>query len=111
MADRERPAYLYRLVVEYPPEAFNGGSPAFYDDGTPKLDPNWEPEGWDGDTGYYGPDFDGFRWPDARRRFLSHTSAVNRANLLRKYGATVDIERSDRVTWPTQEQASEQEGE
>lgn len=98
----ERRLYVYRLVVEYPPQAFEGGSPVFYSDGTPKFDLMWEPPGWEGGDGsYYGPDFDGFRWPDARRRFLSHTSAVRRADLLRKYGAKVEVERSEPVTFVT----------
>ena len=96
-----RRTYVYRLLVAHPPEAFKGGVPAFYSDGSPMLDWNWEPPGWDEDAANeLGPDYDRLRWPVSRRRFLSHTSAKQRAALLEKYGAKVTIERSEPVTWP-----------
>ena len=59
-----RRTYVYRLLVAHPPEAFKGGVPAFYSDGSPMLDWNWEPPGWDEDAANeLGPDYDRFRWP------------------------------------------------
>jgi hypothetical protein len=41
----------------------------------------------------------GFRWP-AGRTFLSATSAKRRAELLRRLGCEVTVERSLPVEWP-----------
>jgi hypothetical protein len=74
--------HVYRLNVTLPP-----GS----------GDPEWEPPGWDDDMHNAG---EGFRWPRVTR-FLSQSAAERRANLLRKYGATVTVERSHAVKWGT----------
>lgn len=39
-------------------------------------------------------------WIPARRHFMSRSGAEDRARLLRSWGATVTIERSEPVTWP-----------
>jgi hypothetical protein len=81
-----RPVYVYRLDVVYP-EGVDWRNPP----------PAWEP-----DTFVYG---DGetadttFHWPQIRQ-YLSARAAENRANLLRKYGATVTVVRSQPVEWP-----------
>jgi hypothetical protein len=74
-----RKVYLYRLRVTLPPEA---------------AEPGWEPQAWLDDD-YRGD----FRWPETRL-YLSGGWARRRANLFRKYGAQVTIERSAPVTWP-----------
>lgn len=84
-------AYVYRLDVTYPPGSDEYG---------------WAPEGWDDapenqemepDTGAWGPA--PFHWP-AVRRYQSRGGAERRAELLRSYGATVTVVRSNPVTWP-----------
>jgi hypothetical protein len=81
---------VYRLNVTYPP-----GS----------LEPGWEPPGWTitGPNGY--EDRPDFRWP-RERLYLSRSGAKTGADLFRKYGAEVTIERSDPVTWPDAEGGS-----
>ncbi len=81
-----RDDYVYRLIVTYPPNSRDG---------------SWEPPGYDGydqldefGTGEWRP----FSWP-ANRLCLSATTAKRRADLFRKYGATVTVERSGPVTW------------
>jgi len=93
----ERRAHVWRLDIKYPP-------------GSQK--PGWEPADWDpwpdGLAG--GFDADGaplgavFRWP-RRLRFLSASGAKKQADLFRKYGAEVTVERSAPVEWP-QDQAA-----
>jgi hypothetical protein len=75
--------YVYRLWVEYPEGSREYG---------------WAPAGWapepQGD-----PDADtAFRWP-AVHDFLSRRGAETRAKLLRGFGATVEVLRSDPVGW------------
>ena len=83
--------YLYRLDVTYPPGSNEYG---------------WSPPGWDEDptndaveaeTGapYTAP----FWWP-THHVYQSRSGAKKRADLLRKYGATVALIRSNPVTWP-----------
>lgn len=76
--------YVYRLDVTYPP-----GS----------LELGWAPPGWEPEPGAYPPGEDYFRWP-ANRLCLTATTAKRRADLFRKYGATVEIVRSKPVEWP-----------
>lgn len=69
--------YVYRLRVTYPEK--------------PDL------TDWLG--GYsLGEDSGFFHWPK-ERAYLSYQGAVNRARLFSSYGATVTIERSERVQW------------
>ena len=91
---------LYRLHVIYPDAALD-------EDGYP--DPEWEPEGWlsDGINPYNKQDLDKgerppFYWPVARI-YRSRSGAEDRAGLLRHYGATVTVEVSDPVVWPSPE--------
>jgi hypothetical protein len=80
--------YVYRLHVTYPPNSLEWG---------------WEPPGWDPDAGTYGSydleEAPSFRWPQ-NRLCLSARTARRRADMFRKYGAEVVIERSGLVTWP-----------
>jgi hypothetical protein len=83
---------VYRLAVTLPE-----GSDA----------PGWEPPGWEPDDYRItsGPDAGAwdshpFRWP-ANRLCLSPGTAKRRAAIFRKYGATVVIEASEPVTWPS----------
>lgn len=80
---KPRPLYAYRLVVEYP-DGIDWTNP-------PKL---WQE---DRDEGGIDPDLT-FSWP-ARRHYLSMSGARKRADLLRRYGCVVGIQRSDRITW------------
>ena len=79
--------YVYRLHVTYPPRSQEWGWEP----------PGWEPEGMlsseSADDGY-------FRWP-ANRMCLTIGTAKRRAELFLKYGAEVEIERSEPVAWPT----------
>ena len=80
----ERPVYVYRLDITYPPGSREWG---------------WEPPGWviSGPNGFED-DPGEFRWPP-ERLLLSASGAKRRAELFRGYGATVEIVRSERVTW------------
>lgn len=81
--------HVYRLDVTYPP-----GSDAV----------DWEPPNWGEHCGeYQEPDTgawvaDDFRWPTVRM-YLSRKSAENRAERLRLFGATVEVVKSERITW------------
>ena len=83
-----RATYLYRLIVTLPPEA---------------ADPEWEPQAWLDEpvppVQYAEGDDARFSWP-SNQHYLSATNAKRRADLFRKYGAEVTIERSAPVTWP-----------
>jgi hypothetical protein len=86
---RDRAAYVYRLVITYPP-----GS----------REPGWLPAAYTDPDGPFSWRLRrhlrraGFRWP-AERLFLSSSGAHNRAWRLRYYGAQVRVQRSDLVTW------------
>lgn len=79
---------IWRLMISYPE-----GS----------TEPGWRPSGWAEQSLparlRHGLRRTRFRWP-RERMFLSASGASRRAGLLRRYGATVDIQPSDPVTWP-----------
>lgn len=79
--------YVYRLNVTYPPRSREWG---------------WEPPGWapEGTLSSESVDDGYFRWP-ASRMCLTLGTAKRRADLFRKHGAEVEIERSEPVAWPT----------
>lgn len=86
-----RATYLYRLQVTYP-------------EGT---DWPWEPEGWSefaAERGLVDEDGGavGFYWP-AERTYLSRSGAEARAEAFRRWGATVEVQRSKPVEWPQPE--------
>lgn len=85
-------AYVYRLATTYPP-----GS----------QEPGWQPPGWKPEPGIaptrrlpWGrrKRAASFTWP-SERLFLQRGSANHRADLLRKWGAEVTVERSLPVRW------------
>lgn len=94
-----RQLYAYRLVVTYPEDS---------------NEVDWVPEGWEaicekkGWSDHNHPMDIPFAWP-RRRIYFSSSAANERAELLRLYGATVTVERSNAITWPqlTDEEASE----
>lgn len=85
---------IYRLVVQYPEGSHDS-------EGWP-VD-SWEPPDWrpvdlieEPDTGaWITPPF---KWPSVRC-YLSRTGAEGRAKLLRRYGAVVEVQRSEPVVW------------
>lgn len=81
----ERPVYVYKLAIEYPP-----GS----------TEPGWEPPGYQSETVMTPDGFEDreFSWPH-ERAYLSREGAIQRAGILRGWGANVGILRSERVTW------------
>jgi hypothetical protein len=86
----DRPVYVYKLVVSYPP-----GSD----------EPGWVPFCWNELLAGVKDRRQrqalrrrGFRWPK-ERLFLSHSGAWGRAGLLSWCGATVEVRRSGEVTW------------
>lgn len=88
MADR--PLYAYRLDVTYPAGSHDAeGHPI----------PGWEPPDWNSGTGEGFTFTREFRWPKAKP-YLSRGGAAERARILRQYGATVRIVRSNSITWP-----------
>jgi hypothetical protein len=84
---------VHRLIVAYPEGSHD-------EHGQPVR--GWEPPGWnpdlrrEEDSGALAevP----FAWPKARL-YLSASGAGKRAILLRSFGATVNIEASNPVTW------------
>lgn len=76
------PLHAYRLVVEYP-EGVNDTNP---------------PATW-GRSQIADDEYDTFQWPRVHP-YLSRSGAKKRADLLRSYGCTVTIEKSDPITWP-----------
>ena len=80
MTTKERPLYAYRLEVEYPPGVGWSNPPELWED--------------EDDS----PDSRGFQWPQTRR-YLSYSGAKKRADLLRRYGCVVGIQRSERIEW------------
>lgn len=84
----ERKVFVYRLVVTYPE-----GS----------REPGWRPPDWDGWSEWdeQRPDGStGFQWPGVRL-YLSKGRADARAEMLRKFGSTVTVLRSNPVEWST----------
>lgn len=79
-----RPSYVWRLDVEYPP-----------------TEP-WPRAGVPGNAASYefAEQNDGHFWWPRHTRCLSERTANKRAELLRKYGATVTVVRSNPITWP-----------
>jgi hypothetical protein len=94
--------YLWRVrVTSYPEGAFTPEVEG--DDGWHVPTPGWSPPGWSPDEGYV--EILGtteFIWPVTNRSYGSRSTAKKRADLLQRYGATVVIERSERVMWPEQ---------
>lgn len=97
---RPEKEFVYALDVVYPPGAI---IPTQVDVGFPvvwEFNRDWKPEGWVPDEEYierFGTIR--FIWPIVRRIYASRTSAVDRANLLESYGATVRVLRSQRIEW------------
>lgn len=93
-----RPVHVYELVIIYPP-----GS----------RQPGWRPASWDDPATLAGLSRKqrqelrnrAFRWPH-ERRFLSSSGAYGRADLLRSYGADVEVYPSEPVTWDQREDRS-----
>lgn len=95
MSGALRQLYVYRLVVVLP---------ELKNDEPDNWDEICRVRGWAASTDqgdeYDGPGATTFSWP-RRRLFFSATSARKRADYLRECGATVTIERSWPVTFPT----------
>jgi hypothetical protein len=86
----DRAAYVYRLIIFYPP-----GS----------QEPGWKPAVWSQLLDGIADKAKrrevrrrGFRWP-RERKFLSRDAAYRRALMLRWLGAAVEVQRSEPVTW------------
>ncbi|MDE2468379.1 MAG: hypothetical protein KGL35_06460 [Bradyrhizobium sp.] len=89
-----RVAYAYRLIVSLPEgcDADDWLPPCLLDEEGSYVGRN----GWEVD----GVDEDGvFHWPRFDRAYLSERAANKRASLLRKYGATVEVLRSEPIRW------------
>lgn len=99
---RERAVYVYRLHVEWPPEALNA-------DGS--LNYSWRPENWENlmavtpalcrvfEGDYSEGSHVEFRLP-TKRRFLTYESAVNRLHPFLEIGCKGWVEQSKPVEWP-----------
>lgn len=71
--------------------------------------PGWEPDGWladpdkrtwwmerhNGDTAFY--------WPSTKTVYRTRSGAETRAELIRSYGAEVEVIESDEIVWLTEE--------
>jgi hypothetical protein len=84
MSDRPVSDYVWRLVVEYPPSE------------------PWPRGGVPGNAASYefAEANDGNFWWPRHTRYLTKQTAEKRADLLRKYGATVTVVRSEPIVWP-----------
>lgn len=47
-----------------------------------------------------------FRWPWHERLYLSRSGARDRVKLLREYGARAEVEVSEPLVWPSEQQAA-----
>ncbi|WVX88111.1 hypothetical protein SEA_LITNINMCQUEEN_54 [Gordonia phage LitninMcQueen] len=82
--------YVWTLRVDYPAEAMQD-HPLFGE----MLDPDWRPAGWEPSDEYVNQfGTEDFVWPKVRRFYLSRSTAVSRAVLLERFGATVRLLRS-----------------
>lgn len=93
--------YLYRVRVESYPQ----GSHHEVDYGgelwTEPV-PGWRPPGWRPRGNYTQMlGTEEFVWPVTNQVYASRTTAKKRADLLESFGATVTIERSTRIEWPS----------
>ena len=84
MSDYRRPFHVWHLDVEYPP-----------------TEP-WPKGCVPGNEASYAwaEEHDGHFWFPRHTRYLSERTANKRAALLRTYGATVTVVRSNPVTYP-----------
>jgi len=80
---------VYRLNVAYPEGSHD-------EHGLPVLD--WQPFGWVPDQYAHDDGPRPFSWPRVHA-YLSLSGVVKRANLLRSFGATVEVESSKPVEW------------
>ncbi|MFF1392089.1 hypothetical protein [Rhodococcus erythropolis] len=94
------PQFLYRVRVErYPAGAFHQPNPEIDDYWEPT--PGWAPAGWRPEGRYVEiMGTSDFVWPVTNKVYHSRSTAKKRAALLESYGATADVERSSRITWP-----------
>ncbi|BBX25398.1 hypothetical protein A5792_19865 [Mycolicibacterium peregrinum] len=63
--------------------------------------PGWTPPGWKPEGDYIRlVGTAQFVWPSTRQVYRSRSTAKRRAELLESLGATVVIERSNKIVWP-----------
>jgi hypothetical protein len=86
---------VHRLLVTYP-----DGSHDEHGVPVPGWEPanGWVPDGPSDDLRYIEEGPRPFQWP-RRHLYLSKDGAVARANLLRSFGATVEVQSSKPVEW------------
>lgn len=97
--------YLYRVRVTAYPEGSHTLVNPDEDHWIPT--PGWEPPGWR-PAGRYVEMLgtSEFVWPATNQVYGSRTTAAKRLKLLETYGATAVVERSSRITWPTERSVS-----
>ncbi|MEW2484098.1 hypothetical protein AB0876_31380 [Mycobacterium sp. NPDC049093] len=95
--------HLYRVrVIKFP----EGSTEPVYYPGEEEPDhwvpvPGWAPPGWKPEGNYIKlVGTDQFVWPSTRQVYRSRSTAKRRAELLESLGATVVIERSNKIVWP-----------
>lgn len=74
-------------MVEYPEGVGYANPPKLWREEQAEMPYNGDPDA-----------YDEFRWPQARR-YLSYSGARKRADLLRRYGCVVGIQRSEPIIW------------
>lgn len=104
------PERLYRVRVDaYPDGAFYQPNPEVDDYWEPT--PGWTPPGWRPEGRYVEiMGTSEFVWPVTNKVYQSRSTAKKRAGLLERYGATVKVERSSRIAWPTPDAAPNEDG-
>lgn len=97
------PERLYRVRVDsYPAGAFYQPNPEVDDYWEPT--PGWTPPGWRPEGRYVEiMGTSEFVWPVTNKVYQSRSTAKKRADLLERYGAKAEVERSSRITWPDSE--------
>ena len=89
-----RPIHVYRLEVVYPEGSQEPGwEPENYAEIWERLNPDYT-----SDPNYDGPIWP-FAWPRAKT-YLGAAGANKRADMIRAYGAKVEVRRSLPVEWP-----------
>lgn len=100
------PRYLYRVrVLSYPEGSHETVTCPLSGDEWSKPIEGWAPPGWRPEGRYVELlGTSEFVWPVTNKTYHSRSTAKKRADLLKSYGASVVIERSNLIEWPEGDQ-------
>lgn len=100
--------HLYRVVITKMPEG-STEEVMFGGETFTELVEGWAPAGWKPEGRYVEMlGTTDFVWPVTNKDYKSCSTANNRANLLRRYGAECVVQKSSPITWPELEGESDE---